>query len=447
MVPPSMTADASTVNPGETSDVSTSEDCGSCPEQAPHCERGSCVACSPTLEATACGDPTPRCHAAWDRCVECLVDADCAGDAFCSDHYVCETACFEHAQCPDSACNLARGSCMDDAPVVYASPCEAEGSGTEDDPFCSIASAIAAVREGVSDEAPYGTIVVHAFGGVAEQTVSFSDQEIVVDAGLELAILGRVQTVFAHGTTGVTVTAGSSVFLSQLMFVEMEGAAIHCMEGSRVWADDLRLSRNAQGIVGENCPLLAVRRSHLEHHAGNAIELRDASQLTMQTSMVGCNGSEREHTRALLAEDASTFSVNFSTIAGNYSAELREGSPSPASIECRGDSGGTVRNSIVLGATLAAESIECPRMTMMNSAADDRDFVAASVVDPGSWDPTWFVDTLNPCNLRIPNFAASPFADLAVWELGDPRYDVDGGPPGAPVPGGPAFAGADQPTP
>jgi len=431
---------------GELPDDPTDE-CSACPEEAPYCEAGHCVACSPALEATACDETAPRCHASWDRCVECLVDEDCPADAFCSDRYTCTAGCVEHAQCPRSACNLARGICMDDAPLVYASPCDGEGTGSEDDPFCSIAAAIAALREQVSDEAPYGTLVVDAFGKGSEQTISFSDQEIVIDGGLELAIIGRVHTVFAQGTTGLTVTSGASAFLGRLMFVEMDGTAIHCTDGARVWADDLRLSRNARAIVGENCPLLSLRRSHLEFQRGNTIELRDGSQMMMAASIVGCNGSELDPTRALLVDDGSTFAVNFSTIAGNRSAASRGGMVTAANIECHGESGGVVRNSVVLTATLGAESIACPTMTMTHSATDAPSFISGTVVDPGSWDPSWFVSTTSVCNLRIADFGASPFADLAVWQLGDPRYDVDGESSGAPVPGAPAFAGADQPTP
>jgi hypothetical protein len=321
---------------------------------------------------------------------------------------------------------------MDAARKFWVSPStckETGGFGDEDDPYCTIAPAIGSVKED-------GRAVIYLRAGVSpfEEPI-----EVVNMSRRTIAVLGvDGSPTIANVPYAVDVENESKLYLHNLRLRNCTSAAIQCNFSSSVWLDDVEVDGNADGISAEICDI-HLRRSRVFDNAGDAISLANMSSLRMESSVVIGNGSESEHTRAIRSS-SSTFDIRYSTITGNI-ASMVEGDVAPANLTCGAGRGGSIRNSIVLGANL--ESIDCPLATIDHSVIDTSSIDGEDQVVVTTYDAGWFAD-VEGFDVHVADPASSPFAGVARWQLGDPRRDLDGT-RRTPFPDAIEFAGADQP--
>lgn len=153
------------------------------------------------------------------------------------------------------------------------------------------------------------------------------------------------------------------------------------------------------------------------------------AELTVRNCFVGGNGAGGDGSLGIDV-DNSNVRVLYATIARNDELSVD-------SIRC---SGGTVdvRNSIVVGRD--ADSIDCPGITITNSALDE-DIGSNDNVGPA--DLAWFIDATGG-DFHLSATGTTVFADIAQWQSGDPTTDIDGDPRPM-MDGAMDYAGADVP--
>jgi hypothetical protein len=127
---------------------------------------------------------------------------------------------------------------------------------------------------------------------------------------------------------------------------------------------------------------------------------------------------------------AGTLEIEYSTIGAGFGANA-------SAVVCtNGGAGSTIRNSIALNYSAAAE-IACADATVENV------FVDATFGE----DSNWFVDFANGDFHIAPNAPAAftePLSTFATWTTGDPLFDIDGD-ARVGIDGASDYAGADVP--
>jgi hypothetical protein len=407
----------------------------SCPDDRPYCLGGECGTCDQAasefcaeLDAAA-----PVCHAEWGRCVECTAHdaAACEGaKAWCGNDFTC-TGCTEHSHCPESACDLERGECMDDDVVVHVSNviCPDPGEGTESMPYCSISTAMQQI-----DTGERGTVILHGSTAAYDQAILLTS-----NAPRTIAVLGVDEPTIVVPGTGwsAVVSTGQDLYVSGVRLSSGVGAGVQCVgSGARLWLDDLSVANNTDGVVVD------VGRAHLRRvrvidNDGHGVHVANGGQLFMESTIIANNGVQEGETSALYIDGkGSTIDVRYSTIANNVSAL------SGPSIYCAAGGGGTIRNSIIVAPSL--NSMNCPWAEVFSSVHDNGEaIVGGDNYDVEVFDVTWFRD-VPASDFHVRGAANSLFADRARWELGDPILDFDAERRVA-YPGASGFAGADEP--
>jgi len=366
----------------------------------------------------ACGEGSV-CHAAWGECLPCLADTDCERGS-CSGHYTCESTCTEHRHCPASACDMLSGACLDDGPVLHVASCDATtGSGTPDDPYCSVQAAIdAGIPAGMD-----GTIVL------ADSDLPYDGFAIAEDR--RVAVLGRGNRVTSDGMFEAIYVRDGALYLQGVTVEETYDAALKCLDGGSVFVDDTLFTDNeGSAIRADACRTAMIRRSMMTSNRGHAIEAMRGSQLELVASMVACNGLPDAASPAVVLENAS-LTIRASTLASNASLE------SASNLRC---SGGRVQivDSVLVAPSLA--SVDCPGASWQDSVVDHEDADGTGMLHVHTWSRTWFEST---CDLHLRPGMEHPFAGVATWDLGDPRFDVDDTWM-SPTPAQVIYAGADQ---
>jgi hypothetical protein len=403
----------------------------SCPEELPYCIGGECTTCDAGEAAFCAGlDPaTPVCHAQWGRCVECTPDdaSACFGVAWCGLDFTCG-GCTEHAQCPNSACDLETGDCLDGELVMHVDNaiCPDPGSGTEALPYCSIATAISQVGSGEK-----ATIFLHGTSTAYNQGLNFT-----ANPPRTIAVIGVDEpTIVVQGTGWAAAVAnGNDLFVSRVRLSSGTGSGVQCTGSqAQVWIDDSMINNNVDGMDVDACKA-RLRRVRVIDNDGHGVQLRNNADLRLVSSVIANNGAVDEPTSGLHVTD-STIDVRYSTIANNDSILSGE------NIYCAAGGGGPIRNSVILAPGL--NSIDCPWAETFFSVHDNAELVGSDNYDVEIFDPNWFIDVpSSDFHVRGPN--SSLFRDRARWELGDPFVDLDGEPRDA-YPGASGFAGADEP--
>jgi hypothetical protein len=390
----------------------TGTDCEpGCEGAAPYCIDMQCVSCGDAGGDAFCDaiDPAlPQCHPGTGLCVACYADpspACVAPDAFCDDAFECG-GCTEHAQCPDSACDLETGQCMDDATQLWVDnqTCVEPAMGTEESPYCSITDAVAVIGAGDTQS------VIHVLGGMP-----YSDVIAWTDCASDrtLAVLGSGGVVTLQGDPNVAdVTCGNTLYLSRLRLITGQAAGVHC-DAARVWIDESTLYQNEIGVDAVGCRA-HVRRSQILQTTSIGIRTDDESDLWLSSSIIGSGGDPKTTSRAILATTG-TVDIRFSTIANNL------GSSEP-SFWCSGNTTGAVRNSI-FGAP-GGSSVDCPTVDFFTSALDD----AAMATDGNVhvlYQGDWFADPAEDDYHLGAGTVPDGYLEGGVWQPGDPRVDID----------------------
>ena len=377
-----------TAGPGETEDAGCIEHDDCTDPGAPFCTAGTCVACDETPTPNdACSSrypDSPLCDAG--ECVQCTAadTSSCDGNTpICdTDARTC-TACTYHYQCPDSACDIAEGSCMPTDRVWTVGP-----TGTGD--YHLFADALSQIPSGQK-----GTLVM----------------------------LDGTHQVFSTITGGRTVAIirgdGNPTFLAELSMsnatvyiqgIKMSGnvspEAIYA-SGTRLWLDDCWFGEIIVGTSGFYAP-----------QSRTAIRLRSGADLTMRNSIVG--GFDEPNEYGVDIGGGSHANILYSTV-GARASNLALTCSNPGTV--------TVRNSII--ASQGNPAYSCATAELVSTA------VRTSVSTANFADYT-------RGDLHLTAFGAGHFANIAAWQAGDPPFDIDGD-ARVSVDGAPEHAGADVP--
>ncbi len=387
----STTSEPTTEPETETEDPSTSTgpecmDNTACLDAAaPICVSGTCSPCS------ASEDPPPNdaCEAldaslplcVDDACVQCTSkDADaCEGvTPLCDDESNTCVACEFHEQCEAvglRACNIATGACFSaDAAAVT----EVDG-GTS--------GALQAAIDGVADGAEH-TIILTGSAGVSHNAV--------VNGGKTIAIISTDSTIqtlagLAGSPTLAVAGSGTTVYLHRLALTG-NGAdvGIRVLDDGTLYTDSVRVAQNS----------------------GGGITLDAGTTGFLRNSMVGRNGDEFGSTTGI--STAGELEILYSSIVANDGDDAD-------SLQCSGGAV-VVRNSILIGSD--ADSINCGVLEASNSAFDGV-VPGNGNENVGDLEPGWFLSVVG-ADFHLSATGQVRFADVAIWEDGDPPFDFDG---------------------
>lgn len=407
------------------------EDCEALDPAAPYCVDAGCVGCVDAGGDEYCAslDPlAPSCDAESGLCQSCE-DADagfctgatpvCAGDGSCR-------ACTEHGECA-TACHVAPsdplyGECFAEDRVVWVdASATCPGMGTEAEPACSLAQAIALVPA-----AEAWTVRVEGGANYAEN---------VLLEGKTVAIIGtgNVQITSDGVTDAATLTVVDAIaYLDGVRVrnnVQSHGAT--CSDGT-LWLDDSQVRNNIEyGIYLDGPCDVTLRRSSVLRNVGGGVR-QLGGVLTLDNASVVSNGD---------AASGPGINLQFADLRAVYSTIVANNGVGADSIQCL-DSTGSVRNSIVAGAAINSIELDCFVFELATNAIDTQSFVEAGSVAIGAYDSSWFI---NPAegDMRLDDPMATLFFQVALWLNGDAPLDADGTP--RPMGGMLGYVGVDQP--
>jgi hypothetical protein len=410
------------------------EDCERADPSRPYCINATCVGCDAVGGDPFCSsiDATlPVCDPSTTVCLGC----EMGGAEFCGgDTPVCDLsgacrACSAHAECPGTACHLApddpaAGSCFGEDEVVWVDrDAICPGTGTENNPSCSLAATLAALPVG-------GNAVVALMGGAPY------DEHVVADGDITVAILGTAgvpELVGEPGLDDASLSVGNARVYAQGVRIasNAESHGIAC-GGGTIWLDLAEVRQNADYGIYLTSPCdVTLRNAGVHNNPGGGIRQLGGA-LVLDNALVGQNG-DGAHGPGINLQYADLTAI-YATIAGNDGV----GSDS---IQCL-DSTGTVRNSIVTGASAVSIDLDCFVLDFETNAVDTATFGGPESAIVAEYDDFWFIDP-DAGDFRLANPPFTPFGDVALWEDGDPPIDADG--TARPQGGELGYAGVDEP--
>lgn len=417
------TADTETADATETMDTTTAEtgpectmsgDCSMVGE--PLCDGDACVGCGDAATASCAADypETPVCDAGSGACVECTVGdvSACPAEEPACEGGVC-VPCDEHEQCPDSACNMSTGACMDVERVWWVDQSVGDGGdGSEGSPFDQFADVLPLIGNGQE-----GTIYLATAGPHLGQ--------LVVVNGQTVAVLRKNQTGTLQNNVAAAVLNGGTLF-AQDMHISSSLAGISCTTGGELWMSDVVIQSNmGRGVSIDECDA-HLSRSLILNNPQAGIRLV-AGELQIVNSIVGSDINDVPSIDVV----GGTLSVSYSTVVA--------GLLTSTSIKCGNQGvGSSVRNSLVVARTVGPETSQCGQMTISNSALE---MDVMGNVGLGDMDASWFAD-ISMGDYHLGLGAPTDISTAAVWQTGDPETDIDGN--ARPTTDGtPDYAGAD----
>ena len=364
---------------------------------APICEAGRCVGCQLTAEPqAACADRDPSMPLCLDdgSCAACPADAVCPAVAPACG---C-TACVSHDECPGgAACGFDDGECLSGAVVYVDDQPACPGTGTEQDPFCSIQDAIDLVGDG-----GMGTIRVapHDGAGYVEGVQTLPNQVIGILGNGGLAVVSAP----AEGATSVLSVPddSTSVYVARVVLRGSTMAPALSLEGGHLDMQASRLSQNPGGSL----------------YVGPGASAYVDNSMIATTTYTGGRGID----------------VDGGQVVVSYTS-LVIGAIDPT-IVCTPGSTVEIRDSIVLN-MWSGNELDCEIFVF------EANVTTAEVGQP-PYDFIWFENQFAG-DLHLRPEGAAVFADYAQWNAGDPATDIDGDPRPR-VDGTPDFPGADVPV-
>ena len=350
-------------------------------------DSGACVDCSGVADGNAAclayNADLPIC--VGTSCAECGEDADCPLDnPVCGDDNSCGP-CNAHASCPDSACNLETGACMDADPVIYVNGQTGnDDSGDGQTP----GTAFATIQHAIDSVAALGTATVKV------QSVPADYVEVVSVQGKTIALIGDGNPeLIGNGGSGLSLLSGATVFV--------EGFTIR-----------------GSSFEGVNCsgPNLWLENTIVANNSGDGVSVASSCTAHLRNVMVSGHGSLMSTDTQV--RNAGTLELSYSTLLG-----LSAQSGTADALECTGTT--TIRNSIIIG--LATDRVNCPGADVTNTAVNDSDFAGeASNTDPMTWMSSWFTDSDNGDLHLSAGAPAQFFGGVASLGSEDLPTDFDG---------------------
>jgi hypothetical protein len=467
----SSTGDPSECTP--TGDEKESEECRTLDPARPFCGGdGVCIGCG-AAGKNACDTATegmrPICLPGG-ACVECdsasaHLNGQC-GEAspHCNlDTFTCE-GCFEHKECPQTACEVKARKCFPPEKIIYvrrgptpANPCTGNlgGGGTMAMPYCDIETAISSVIKGgyssgytfyvmpSDDTADHGPVFipggadvpvsyafVHAPGGPFDPHTRFFGD------GPMITVPGNVSLYVVN----------FSIILSNDAFLD-SAVGVDCQAQGSVWLDDTRvLYARGVGVRGTDCQV-HLRRSSVAFGYSEGADIKGGS-LNMTNSFITENTYTNKYGGGAVrlrtgATGAPKVDIVYSTLVNNANEPLKNLGDT---INCEGPATVNVRNS-VLGRKPGTGNagVVCPDgVVSVSRSIVDGDFDEGGNTKLAAEDiSTKYLKSVPLTGAyKIVEAYAQVFAMVAQWQLGDVHFDYDLEPRNA-SPGGPDYAGAD----
>ncbi len=402
-----------------------------CPDDRPYCVEGACNGCEAAGGHDYCAglsEAVPQCNPAWGHCVECYDDASpaCGGGEVCGDDFACGP-CTRHEQCPMSACNLFRGTCMDGQMELWVDDdtevCVADGPGTEAMPLCDVDVAVDRILAGDS-------------GIVRLRNGSYESLLLPDCASKSVAVLGEsmTSTIIDLNTVAaapaIEVACGSELMLHRVRLRRNTAPAVRCHDGGKLSLQEVLVDFALVGVEAVDCRLHSLRSRFLGLR-GAAIAADDDSEIVLRNDVIAATvpdeGAPYTHALTVVDSDAD---LRFVTLVDNDNGNLT----------CSGASTVTA-HSVLVADTNDAASIDCVVATFDHSVVDESEVVGEDNVSL-LLEPTWF-DDLNAGDYRLVD-SEGTLAGIGRWDLGDPRMDLEGA-ARVEIPGAPTWPGADQP--
>ena len=401
--------------------------CSGLDPSRPYCSpAGHCVDCT---ELPSCGPPLPACDPGSGLCVECVPGdaAACTGDApVCDAATQTCVACTAHDQCPESACDFFTGACFPADSVFWLNrydPNCKPGIGSEDEPFCALADAAAAIAAAGQPV----TLKIHQ-GSYSGALVVPTKQELAllnIDAPLGLVAL-------AGGGAGLLdLKSGAKVIADGLTLRANPAGHGVIATNANLWLDRCEISDN-QGLgLALTATVAELRRSVITNNGQRGVDVAGGA-LRLLNTFVTFNGKV-EKGGGIVAHDLATVDVLYSTLIANEAA-----AGFAANLRCDEDQGWKVdvRNSVIVAK--AGDSLDCP--ATISTSALDRDPAGDGNLSI-SFDALLGFFTVKGGVYAAK--AGTALATVARWAHGDPTTDYEGDPrPGRD--GASDYAGADR---
>lgn len=402
-----------------------------CPDDRPYCVEGVCSGCEAAGGHDYCAglsESVPQCNPSWGHCVECYDDASpaCGEGQVCGDDFACG-ACTQHEQCPMSACNVFRGTCMDDATVLWVdddpASCDPDGDASEGTPLCDLDAAIERVAAGE-------TAIVHLRGG------SYTSLVLPDCAAKYIAVIGdegapaTIDLNALQSPPAVEVACGSELMLYRVRLRRSNAPAVQCHDGGKLSLQQVLIDGGTTGVDAQDCRLRSLG-SRFVGTAGPAISATDGSDIELRNDVIGGNaamGTPPDNAALVVVDSAAE--LRFVTLADNDALNLA----------CGGTAVVTAHSSLV-GDTDSGMSIDCLVASFDHSVIDNSDVQGDDNVAL-LFDPGWFVDLAGDDYRLLDSEGA--LAEIGQWNPGDPRFDLENA-RRVEIPGARTWPGADQP--
>ena len=357
----------------------------------PFCDvdSGECVSCDQTAEpdmsCTTLDPMTPVCEGT--TCVQCTADNDAAcveTTPICDvDTNMC-VGCSEHAQCPESACNLAAGNCIDPSMVRYVNggtvDCDDGGDGSQATPYCTLSQAL----------------------------VDSPDESVIFVTGLDGGASYQAAHVVAN-TTAIFGVPNGQQELPTLQGFNMAPALTVSPSGD-LFMRNMVISGtlNTQPGILVNSGGAWVEQSRIVNNTGGGIVVDGGGTLVIENSFVG--GGNVTGVRAVDVVNG-TVDVTYSTLGAGFGSGA-------AGLLCADGTGSSIRNSIVL--TYGGD----PELVCDNAAMSGN----ITEMDVPAFDDQsgWFLDFSNGDFHLVPGMYPAAIDTAAQWQTGDPTTDIDG---------------------
>ncbi len=459
-----------------TGDTKESAECQAVDPNRPFCgDQGVCLACN-MLGKNACMTATdgvrPICLPGG-ACGECdspsaLAMGQC-GEAspHCNlDTNACE-GCFEHSECPETACDIKARKCFSKDKIIYVrrgptpnSPCKGDkgGGGTKEKPYCDIETAILSVSS-----AQIGFNSGYTFYVMPSDDPT-DHGPVAIPAGVDKP----VSYAFVHAPGGpfdphtrffgdgpmITVPTNVNLYVVNFSILLANDAfldsaiGVDCQSYASVWLDDTRiLNARGAGVRGNDCQV-HLRRSSVSFGYSEGVDIAGGSLHMVNsyitensyTSMLGGGGLHLHQG----VTGAPTVDIVYSTLANNGNEPLKGLGDT---IYCEGPATVTIRNS-VLGRKPGTGnvSVVCPegKVNVSYSMVDGGDFNVGENWQHAAEDISNKYLKVVPLTgaYKIVMGKEGNFAEVAKWQPGDVHFDYDREPRNA-TPGSPDYCGAD----
>lgn len=411
------------------------EVCEASDPERPFCIEGACSSCGDAGGDLFCGEvdtATPACDLVAGGCVACF---DAARAVCGASQPVCDTvsgscaACSTHDDCPESACHVGDddpllGACFLPEEVIWVDGTAAcPGAGTEDDPTCSLTAAVNSVDEGES------AAIFLVAGDPYDEDVQAS-----VAATIAIRGVGSPSIVSEDATAqpSLDVRDGARVYLSNVRLNDNTSeSAIECRNASVV-IDDVEIADNGRWAVFTTGPCaIDIGAARVHHNTLGGVRML-GGMLSLDNAAIGANGNGSAGPGVQLFH--ADIDAVYSTIAGNDGF-------GPDTLQCEGDVGGSVRNSILHGADPESVELDCFSLTMDFNAVDSSSFGSGTNTEIGAFVGAYFSD-LSEGVFTLGAPPLTPYGGVAQWQKNDPRFDADGTARPLDEAG---YAGVDQP--